>query len=590
LGVNRTGGLAPLRAAVTGAREVAAWLRAEDLDVTCLDDETWPVTIGAVKTAIRKYVDLATVEQLVIYFAGHGYLNANAEIWLLSGAPDDPDEAIDQIVSGEYARSCGIRSVVFISDACRSNPPTVQAARVRGSSIFPNRQPGNTDVEVDRFFAAKPGDPALELSWDEATKIYVGLFTEILQQIHRNPDQSLTRRVIVDGAEAIVLPSWHLKKVLPDRVNAAAQARSVRLHQLPQLRLECGEDAFIARASFTGAPVTRSGSLIEGALEAQAQFHKSAAQHIATPGVFRWAETRSHESGLSLTGQFEPDFSAAVNRIVAADDPRHFETQTGIQVTGAGVSWARGFGLEARVIPAPRPALVHLQGAGPSDVPTGPGSILLAFEDGAGTVLAGLPGYVAAVTVENGRVVNVSYVPAQNSPDWDDYLANRPSLDRQRATAAAAARNGVLAVDRDAARRLVDSVREIGRIDPTLGLYAATACTELGLKALVRSMRDALSQQLNADLFDIAALSGGMTEYPAREQGRAVSEFPTVPFCPMLNQTWSFLRPRGLDTPGVWREAGRHRLPALWTTFGPEGMAILREASELGDLSWRLSH
>jgi hypothetical protein len=264
LGVNRTGCLAPLRAATTGAREVAAWLCGEGLDVACLSDDSEPVTISAVKTAVKKYVDLATVEQLVIYFAGHGYLNGAAEIWLLSGAPDDPDEAIDQMASGEYARSCGIRSVVFISDACRSNPPTLQAARVGGSSIFPNRPPANTDVEVDRFFAAKPGDPALELSWDEATKIYVGLFTEILQQIHCDPDQSMTRRVIVDGVEAVVLPCRRLKKVLPDRVNAAAQARSVRLRQLPQLRLECSEDGFIARARFTGAPVTRSGSLIGG--------------------------------------------------------------------------------------------------------------------------------------------------------------------------------------------------------------------------------------------------------------------------------------------------------------------------------------
>jgi hypothetical protein len=302
--------------------------------------------------------------------------------------------------------------------------------------------------------------------------------------------------------------------------------------------------------------------------------------------VFNWVETRSHEPALS-PGRFDPDFYAAVNRIVAADDPSHFETQTGIQVTGADVAWARGFGLDALLMPSSGPALVRLQGAGPTDVPTAPGSILLAFENGAGTVLAGLPGFVCAVTVEDGRVVNVSYVPARNSPVWDDYLANKPSLDRQRATAAAAARNGVLAVDRDTARHLVDSVREGGWIDPTLGLYAAMACTELGLKALVRSMRATLRHQLSADLFDLAALSGELTEC---EQRPAVSEFPTAPFCPMLNQTWSFLRPLGLDIPDIWREAGRHRLPALWTTFDPEGMAILREASKREDLSWRMSH
>lgn len=39
-----------------------------------------------VKDAVGKYVDLGTLEQLVLYFAGHGYLNGTSrnpwrEIW-----------------------------------------------------------------------------------------------------------------------------------------------------------------------------------------------------------------------------------------------------------------------------------------------------------------------------------------------------------------------------------------------------------------------------------------------------------------------------------------------------------------------------
>jgi uncharacterized caspase-like protein len=85
IGVNNTGGLAPLRAAVSGALEIAAWLEGEGFDVTCLHDETTPVAIRQVKDAVKAYLDRITIEQLVIYFAGHGYLNGTAEIWLLSG-------------------------------------------------------------------------------------------------------------------------------------------------------------------------------------------------------------------------------------------------------------------------------------------------------------------------------------------------------------------------------------------------------------------------------------------------------------------------------------------------------------------------
>jgi len=87
IGVNKTGGLTPLRAAVSGAKQVAEWLTGEGLQVSCLVDDAGPVTIDAVKRAIKTYVDLGTLEQLVIYFAGHGYLNGTAETWLLSGAP-----------------------------------------------------------------------------------------------------------------------------------------------------------------------------------------------------------------------------------------------------------------------------------------------------------------------------------------------------------------------------------------------------------------------------------------------------------------------------------------------------------------------
>src|SRR5688572_14384740 len=56
------------------------------------------------------------------------------------------------------------------------------------------------------------------------------------------------------------------------------------------------------------------------------------------------------------------------------------------------------------------------------------GSVLLQFASGAGTVLAGLPGYIAAVNVENGGVVNVSYVPSTNSSRWPEYLSRRDRL------------------------------------------------------------------------------------------------------------------------------------------------------------------
>jgi hypothetical protein len=79
--------------------------------------------------------------------------------------------------------------------------------------------------------------------------------------------------------------------------------------------------------------------------------------------------------------------------------------------------------------------------------PEQPGTVVLAFEDGTGTVIAGLPGYTASVSVLDGRVINVSYAPSINTPRWVDYSVERGRVERARSIAAAAAQAGVLAVD-----------------------------------------------------------------------------------------------------------------------------------------------
>ncbi|WP_373506916.1 caspase family protein [Thiocapsa sp.] len=72
IGVNRTGDLPVLNAAVSGAVKIAAWLRKEGFQVKPFLDTTRSVVAGDLYTAIAKLVDRGTLEQLVIYFSGHG--------------------------------------------------------------------------------------------------------------------------------------------------------------------------------------------------------------------------------------------------------------------------------------------------------------------------------------------------------------------------------------------------------------------------------------------------------------------------------------------------------------------------------------
>ena len=179
IGINKTGDLPLLSAAASGAVQVGEWLRKEGFQVQPFVDGRKPVLAGEIFSAVSDLVERGTLQQLVIYFSGHGFLSNGSEHWMLSGAPANPNEAISVAESVLLARECGIPSVVLISDACRSTPTSLRAERVRGSLIFPNESVaagvGFDDVEVDRFFATLPGEPALEMALEESAGQYEGI-------------------------------------------------------------------------------------------------------------------------------------------------------------------------------------------------------------------------------------------------------------------------------------------------------------------------------------------------------------------------------------------------------------------------------
>jgi hypothetical protein len=133
IGVNKTGDLPFLSAAASGAVKVGDWLRKEGFQVQSFVDGRKPVVAGEVFTAVSDLVERGTLQQLVIYFSGHGFLNNGSEHWMLSGAPANPNEAISVAESVLLARECGIPSVVLISDACRSTPASLRAAREKSA-------------------------------------------------------------------------------------------------------------------------------------------------------------------------------------------------------------------------------------------------------------------------------------------------------------------------------------------------------------------------------------------------------------------------------------------------------------------------
>jgi hypothetical protein len=196
------------------------------------------------------------------------------------------------------------------------------------------------------------------------------------------------------------------------------------------------------------------------------------------------------------------------------------------------------------------------------------GSVVVRFADGTGTCLAAMTGYVGAVTVEDGRVVNVSYTPAQNTPRWNDYVYQKAEVEERRAFVAVAARSGLLKMEKDRAASFADYVRQLKIFDPTLGIYAAYAYSQAGMIDEVESVFDWMARDQQVPVpFDVALLAnrlGNQTGF--RVGGRT----------PMLTQGWALLH-EGLPVPEKLLQASNYTLPALWTTLSAEGVAFVMD-------------
>jgi hypothetical protein len=597
IGVNNPRAPAALRGAVTDAKAIANWIGRQGFEVKPFTDDAGPVRFADIFAEVERVVDAATYSQAVIYFAGHGLQNGGSEVWLLSGAPNNPSEAISIEASVMAARESGLTSVVFISDACRSIPAGIQNNRVDGISIFPNAPLNRaTRPEIDRLFATLPSLVAVEAvnANDKARR--EGIFTREFMNGYRDPPTTFTDKVAVNGELIEVITNRKLKDLVRELVEDAAFEELPKAGQLPEFILE-SVDAYVGRVERAQQLKIRnfrpntSRNLefgrpfdLEDFLKDLSSAEPKRSRTVATaPSVAAVARRAIDAAG---RGEGTAAAAAAVDSInqsvgigdaiVRFSSPTsidHFETRTGFSVTGA------------RVIDAQSPLfvaerlgdqLVRLQ---PEHGDPPSASVLIEFEGGNGTVLPGLRGYIGHVFVDETGVANVNYVPSANTPRWQEYQHVRSRVEALRATVAAAAGLGVFRIAPQEARSFGDMIRDPKAFDPTLGLYAAYAYASAGLERDVQSVLQFMRDDLHAELFDIAMLG----RRGVRPREAQPGTLPILPFCPMLRQGWSLLAVREAELPDAVRNARDWLLPSLWTTFGQEGVGLLKQAIGRGD-------
>lgn len=260
--------------------------------------------------------------------------------------------------------------------------------------------------------------------------------------------------------------------------------------------------------------------------------------------------------------------------------PLSFETNCGFKLRGATLADAVSSSLRVEVLDDDASlARVHPQ--------MGAGNVLLVLADQTSVLLPAIPGFITALSFDDGKLVDVAYEPSQYSDRWADFSQHATKLRQLRAAVAFAAREGVFRLEGPAALVLKQRMQVAKGVDPSLALYAAYAYDEMQQVDLLQDMREQLRMDLGISFFDLDLLSGALPRGESREQ-----RFPPVP---MFAQGWSLLSAFGVllsDDLTVLR-AGvgtstqtlqTELVDTLWTQFKPAATEHLHELIKKGKI------
>lgn len=585
IGVNRTGQLPTLNAAVSGAVKMAEWAEKQSIPanriIRITDQGGKGVTVAQIKTAISELARLRVIEQLIIYFAGHGMYTNGSEFWLLTGAPNDSDEAVNVARSQDFARIGVFNHVIFISDACRTAAVGRQFQDVRGSSIFNSPDhPAKPERSVDLFFACGFDSSSIETASPERPTNWQSIYTDTLYDALSGDFPLVLDSDQVDGSPAALVRTHRLKPFLtetvPDRIiEAGYPAEAV---QTPDARVCSPASAWVSLLcpppdAFTDLQLPGAGGFRKTAAR-RPESEISAAQRALSKALMdanvdplqglprlliRF--TDSIEMAEPPPPPKRPALATTVGRIFDADSkgPQSFETGCGFVLSGAKLADARVIGSNA---------LVESTSTDAAKIQTTTATnVLLRLSDGRGTVLPAIPGFIATLTFQSKLLISVSWQGVDFRPDQN--------LQATRALVASLSQRGGFHLDttslgdRDA-ERLANRIRDAKIVDPSMAVYAAYAFYDLQLIGRLEDMADFLATRLQLAFFDFALLTRSLGTARRPKQPRL------LPFFPLLSRGWPLLASDALP-PGL-SSLYNHLTASQWSLFEQNGVRMIEKA------------
>ena len=572
IGVSETRGrLGRLEAVESAVDLMEQWARGQGIPADRIaritDGAGEPVTTYQISRWVRHFVEQDPVEQLIVYFSGHGSMDGRAEFWHLSDAPNDLNAAVNLVVSLDAALRGSVRHVVFISDACRTVSKGVPQAKLHGAGIFPNPIDDDGSRGVDVFYATRLGAPALEVPVRVgANDVYKAAYTEVLFEVLRG-----AKPHVVTGG---FIRPWPLKRALQTLVPEYLRVHGFppALNQDPDAHILSGDEAWVARfdlgvpqslphgprpsvdpaespASFGVSPLSAE------ALVSRVLCHPVDAASLEIPPLHAMTEQARDvlHKAVAAVGEGVPGLEAS-----------------GLVVIGQRVQGVRCLEYDGAI----KPRFGSVGASGSTDTVTfrawefpdlwTPKQALVQLRDGSGLLVPIFNGCIATLKWDTDGRMALHYDPLYAHADTDDMR----QLQWLRAVVAEAAKQNVFEVDKASAQALDERMAKLQFLDPALALYAAYAYREIGEIDRIRALRDYLFQRLGVHLFDLALLSRDLLRGPYTP-----TDF--MPATPLLSTGWVLMDALGRRLPAELRSLRQYDTGQLWAHYSPQGVQRL---------------
>jgi hypothetical protein len=583
IAVKKTGQLPELQTVHKCAEQMSIWARKQGFPkklVKVITDEKKPVHGQQIRDAVAKLVKEDGIEQIVVYFAGHGVVNGG-EMWLLSGAPEDGSDAVNLEGSILLARFAGIPHVVFISDACRTAVEGIQGTRVKGQDIFPNFVPSG-EQPVDVFFACGLGSPSNEIKDPKnSAKVYKSVYTEALLVGLQGKKTDLIEE-LEDGDDIVGLVrpkplGDYLVTELKERLKGVMTDEGP-LNQVPFARLNSQGERWMARFSEPRASRATRGGKIR--LRPAPSFEPVVdANGIAERAVRSVLSDNMHDATKEIATALANDVSGvslieeSIKRTQTPFGPAHFETNCGFKVRGNRIVGAEVAGGLNYTLFTDTGEALRLDAP-----PAQAASVLLKFKSGVGLVMPAIPGFIAAIEFDGSELVSVNYEPSDRSHRWLSYKNRLKEFRALRGLITASARLGTLTFKGSDASELARQMQMTKNADPYMAVYAAYAYHQLGLSTWMREMYEYQLNDLGFRFFDIALLTRELYRKHVREEADVYPGFP------MLSQGWTLLSAYQVKLLKDLIELRDHLVPSIWTLLDKSGIDIAARAINSGIL------